>query len=79
MTDLLDINADDSVLEIGTGLGYQAAILAQLARNVSSVEIKSLARRRNNGSASRAAAMSNSRLPMVITVGQSTRPLTRSS
>jgi protein-L-isoaspartate(D-aspartate) O-methyltransferase len=31
MTDLLDINADDSVLEIGTGLGYQAAILAQLA------------------------------------------------
>jgi len=31
MTDLLDIKADDSVLEIGTGLGYQAAILAQLA------------------------------------------------
>ena len=25
MTDLLDIRADDSVLEIGTGLGYQAA------------------------------------------------------
>src|SRR6266700_2947829 len=39
MTDLLDIKADDSVLEIGTGLGYQAAILAQLARKVSSVEI----------------------------------------
>jgi len=39
MTDLLDINADDSVLEIGTGLGYQAAILAQLARKVYSVEI----------------------------------------
>ncbi len=34
MTDLLDIKADDSVLEIGTGLGYQAAILAQLARKV---------------------------------------------
>src|SRR3979411_954588 len=32
MTDLLDINADDTVLEIGTGLGYQAAILAKLAR-----------------------------------------------
>jgi protein-L-isoaspartate(D-aspartate) O-methyltransferase len=29
MTDLLDISADDTVLEIGTGLGYQAAILAQ--------------------------------------------------
>jgi len=39
MTDLLDIQADDSVLEIGTGLGYQAAILAQLARKVYSVEI----------------------------------------
>src|SRR5436190_753831 len=32
MTDLLDIGADDIVLEVGTGLGYQAAILAQLAR-----------------------------------------------
>src|SRR5256885_983126 len=39
MTDLLDISADDSVLEIGTGLGYQTAILAQLARKVYSVEI----------------------------------------
>jgi protein-L-isoaspartate O-methyltransferase len=39
MTDLLDIKPDDSVLEIGTGLGYQAAILAQLARKVYSVEI----------------------------------------
>ena len=27
MTDLLDISADDAVLEIGNGLGYQAAIL----------------------------------------------------
>src|SRR5712675_137348 len=39
MTDLLDIKADDSVLEIGTGLGYQTAILAQLAHKVYSVEI----------------------------------------
>jgi protein-L-isoaspartate(D-aspartate) O-methyltransferase len=39
MTDLLDVRADDSVLEIGTGLGYQAAVLAQLARKVYSVEI----------------------------------------
>ena len=31
MTDLLDVKANDSVLEIGTGLGYQAAILALLA------------------------------------------------
>ena len=39
MTDLLDISTDDTVLEIGTGLGYQAAILAQLAREVYSIEI----------------------------------------
>jgi protein-L-isoaspartate(D-aspartate) O-methyltransferase len=39
MTDLLDINANDAVLEIGTGLGYQTAILAQLARKVYSIEI----------------------------------------
>src|SRR2546422_9486409 len=39
MTDLLDIRADDAILEIGTGLGYQAAILAQLARKVYSIEI----------------------------------------
>src|SRR6266516_4256155 len=39
MTDLLNISADDAVLEIGTGLGYQAAILAQLARKVYSIEI----------------------------------------
>ena len=39
MTDLLDLKPEDKVLEIGTGLGYQAAILAQLARMVYSVEI----------------------------------------
>jgi protein-L-isoaspartate(D-aspartate) O-methyltransferase len=39
MTDLLDVNADDTVLEIGTGFGYQAAILGQLAREVYSIEV----------------------------------------
>jgi protein-L-isoaspartate(D-aspartate) O-methyltransferase len=39
MTDLLDIAPEDAVLEIGTGLGYQAAILARLARKVYSIEI----------------------------------------
>jgi protein-L-isoaspartate(D-aspartate) O-methyltransferase len=39
MTDLLDVTPTDLVLEIGTGLGYQAAILGQLARKVYSVEI----------------------------------------
>jgi len=39
MTDLLELKADDMVLEIGTGLGYQAAVLAELAGRVYSVEI----------------------------------------
>jgi protein-L-isoaspartate(D-aspartate) O-methyltransferase len=39
MTDLLDISAEDVVLEIGTGVGYQAAILGALARKVYSMEI----------------------------------------
>ena len=39
MTDMLEIRKEDVVLEIGTGLGYQAAILAELAHKVYSVEI----------------------------------------
>lgn len=41
MTDLLDLEADDKVLEIGTGLGYGAAVLSQIAKEVYSVEILS--------------------------------------
>ncbi len=45
MTDLLDLTADSVVLEIGTGTGYQAAILSQLARRVYTIErIPELAR-----------------------------------
>jgi protein-L-isoaspartate(D-aspartate) O-methyltransferase len=39
MTDLLELRPDDVVLEIGTGLGYQSAVLAELAGEVYSVEI----------------------------------------
>jgi protein-L-isoaspartate(D-aspartate) O-methyltransferase len=39
MTDLLELKPNDIVLEIGTGLGYQAAVLAELAGRVYSVEI----------------------------------------
>jgi protein-L-isoaspartate(D-aspartate) O-methyltransferase len=39
MTDLLEPRSDETVLEVGTGLGYQAAILAGLARKVYSMEI----------------------------------------
>ncbi|MEE8523634.1 MAG: protein-L-isoaspartate(D-aspartate) O-methyltransferase [Thermoanaerobaculia bacterium] len=38
MTELLDLDADHSVLEIGTGSGYQTLILAHLARRVYSME-----------------------------------------
>jgi len=39
MTDLIDPRPDDTVLEIGTGSGYQAAILSRLVRRVYTVEI----------------------------------------
>jgi len=39
MTELLDVSPSHTVLEIGTGSGYQAAILGRLAREVYSVEI----------------------------------------
>jgi protein-L-isoaspartate(D-aspartate) O-methyltransferase len=39
MTDLLEPKPDDIILEIGTGSGYQAAILSQLAKRVYSLEI----------------------------------------
>ena len=38
MTSLLDLKGSDTVLEIGTGSGYQAAILARMAKLVHSVE-----------------------------------------
>ncbi len=39
MTDLLEPGPDDVVLEIGTGSGYQAAILSRLVKQVYSIEI----------------------------------------
>ncbi|MCK4621657.1 MAG: protein-L-isoaspartate(D-aspartate) O-methyltransferase [Desulfuromonadales bacterium] len=39
MTDLLDPQATQTILEIGTGSGYQAAILSQLVQQVYSLEI----------------------------------------
>jgi protein-L-isoaspartate(D-aspartate) O-methyltransferase len=38
MTELLELTGDEWVLEVGTGSGYQAAILARLARGVVTVE-----------------------------------------
>lgn len=39
MTQLLDIAPSDKVLEIGTGSGYQAAVLASLAKEVITLEL----------------------------------------
>jgi protein-L-isoaspartate(D-aspartate) O-methyltransferase len=39
MTDLLDVEAGHRVLEVGTGCGYQAAVLAALGCDVDTIEI----------------------------------------
>jgi len=39
MTDLVRVGSDHAVLEVGTGSGYQAAVLAHLARRVYTIEI----------------------------------------
>ena len=39
MTDLIEVGENDKVLEVGTGSGYQSAILAEVVRQVYSIEI----------------------------------------
>ena len=39
MTELLELKPDSRVLEIGTGSGYQSAVLAELAKEVYTIEI----------------------------------------
>ncbi|HEX9689888.1 MAG TPA: protein-L-isoaspartate(D-aspartate) O-methyltransferase [Thermoanaerobaculia bacterium] len=39
MTELLELTPDSRVLEIGTGSGYQSAVLAEIAREVYTIEI----------------------------------------
>jgi protein-L-isoaspartate(D-aspartate) O-methyltransferase len=39
MTDLLELKPDDKALEIGTGSGYQAAVLAEIVSEVYTIEI----------------------------------------
>jgi protein-L-isoaspartate(D-aspartate) O-methyltransferase len=46
MTELLEAGPEDRILEIGTGSGYQAAVLSGLVREVYSIEIKEGLQRR---------------------------------
>jgi len=43
MTSLLDLKHGDTVLEVGTGTGYHAAVLSRIARRVYSIEIDPIA------------------------------------
>lgn len=53
MTELLDPHAGDTVLEIGAGTGYQAAVLARIVRRVTTIErlapVATLARKNLEG------------------------------
>jgi protein-L-isoaspartate(D-aspartate) O-methyltransferase len=39
MTEVLELSREDKVLEVGTGSGYQAAVLAEIVKDVFTVEI----------------------------------------
>ncbi len=39
MTEMLDVDKDDTVLEIGTGSGYQAAVLSTIVKELYTIEI----------------------------------------
>jgi len=39
MTEYLDVNKDSKVLEIGSGCGYQTAILSEIAKEVYTIEV----------------------------------------
>ena len=49
MTDLADVSDDDVVLEVGTGSGYQAAVLAGLVKHVYTIEIVEMLGQRAQG------------------------------
>jgi protein-L-isoaspartate(D-aspartate) O-methyltransferase len=39
MTEMLDVDSDDIILEIGTGSGYQAAVLSTIVKKLYTIEI----------------------------------------
>jgi len=53
MTDLAEVTKDEKVLEIGTGSGYQAAVLSELAGQVYTIEIVEMLGERATGTLDR--------------------------
>jgi protein-L-isoaspartate(D-aspartate) O-methyltransferase len=47
MTEILELDGDESVLEIGTGSGYQAAVLSEIAAKIYTIEIKKVLHQRS--------------------------------
>jgi protein-L-isoaspartate(D-aspartate) O-methyltransferase len=54
MTELLDPKPEDTVLEVGTGSGYQGAILAEIVREVCTIEVIPALAERARGALTRA-------------------------
>ncbi len=80
MTELLDLQADDNVLEVGTGSGYQAAVLAEIAGRVCSIEvIPELAARAATALAAQGYSNIELRTGTAASDGRSVRRSTRSS
>jgi protein-L-isoaspartate(D-aspartate) O-methyltransferase len=74
MTDLLQVGPNHAVLEIGTGSGYQAAVLAHLAREVHTMELSRLLRRLPRSGCSTLATLTSRReSATAITVGKRRR------
>jgi protein-L-isoaspartate(D-aspartate) O-methyltransferase len=70
MCELLELTGSETVLDVGTGSGYHAALLARLARHVYSIEVlESLSRQA--GANLRAAGVAN----VTLTVGDGSRGL----
>ena len=70
MCELLELAGDETVLDIGTGSGYHAALLARLARHVYSIEVHAALSQRA-GENLRAAGIEN----VTLVVGDGSRGL----
>ena len=80
MIELLKLDGSQKVLEVGTGTGYDAAVLSKLAREVYTIEISpSAARKRARGSSRSGSPTSRSASATAIRAGPIRRRSTPSS